>query len=238
MKIVREPYRCGRARGFRYMEIPREVEKALPGWLSTRRVDGGIEIKPQRVYRSGAWLVKLTGPSRAAKDVLRRSSAIRIADLHARLLPVRTPKPLVAIELRRGPFLDGSLLVTEFVEGPSLGIAFGRDERATNAWAPFLALLHRRGVFHGDLHPENTIWNGEDWVLIDVASLRHRLRRFRRDHLVLEQWGQLAFRLGASEALETSFRSYLAETDLGWEPRTSWVEVLRRADHIRVSRSV
>jgi tRNA A-37 threonylcarbamoyl transferase component Bud32 len=101
--------------------------------------------------------VKFSGASRAIKDLLRPASSIRSADLHARLGSVRTPAPLVALELRRGPFLEGSLLVAEFVPGPTLREAFQDDERARKALAPFLALLHRNGVFHGDLHPANMI---------------------------------------------------------------------------------
>ena len=234
--LVREPYRCGPARGYRYADVPPEVERALPGWLASHRVESGSEIKPRRVYRSDSWLVKFTGPSRAAKDVLRRTSAIRTADLHARLLPVRTPAPLLALERRRGLFPQQSLLVTEFVEGPSIRAAFGRDERATRALGPFLALLHRRGVFHGDLHPENAIWDGAEWVLIDLASLRHPLRRLPRRRLILEQWAQFAFRLGADTRLESCFEDYLEAAGLGWGRNDTWNDVRGRAERIRASR--
>lgn len=234
---MRIPYRLGPARGFRYGEIPAEIEDALPRWLATSHVEEGTAIKPGRVYRCGTWIVKFTGRSRAFKDMIRRASSIRSADLHARLDPVRTPAPLVALELRRGPFLEGSLLVAEFVEGPSMREAFLHDERARSALAPFLALLHRNGVFHGDLHPANTIWNGSEWVLIDLDALRHPLRRMFRRHLILEQWAQLAFRLGPSPSLESSFGNYLVLADLGWDPRRTWGEVLRRAERIRTARS-
>ena len=234
---MRIRYRLGPARGFRYGEIPAEIEEALPRWLATSRVEEGTAIKPGRVYRRGPWIVKFTGRSRALKDMLRRASSIRSADLHARLAPVRTPAPLVALEQRRGPLLEGSLLVSEFVDGPTLREAFLADERARDALAPFLALLHRSGVFHGDLHPANTIWNGSEWVLIDLDALRHPLRRMFRRHLILEQWAQLAFRLGASESLESSLRSYVVLAELGWDPRGTWEEVLRRAERIRTSRS-
>lgn len=234
---MRIPYRLGAARGFRYGEVPAEIEAALPRWLATSNVEGGTAIKPGRVYRHGAWVVKLGGASRALKDLLRPAGSIRSADLHARLRPVRTPAPLVALERRRGPFLEGSVLVSEFVDGPTLREAFPRDERAREALAPFLELLHRHGVFHGDLHPANMIWNGSEWVLIDLDSLRHPLRRLFRRRLILEQWAQLAFRLGAGPELESSFERYLALTGLRWDPRRSWSDVLRRAERIRTSRS-
>lgn len=234
---MRVPYRVGPARGFRYGELPTDVENALPRWLATSRVDGGTAIKPGSVYRSGEWLVKFTGRSRAPKDLVRPASSIRSADLHERLLPVRTPAPLVALEVRRGPFLESSLLVAEFVHGSSMHDAFLHDERARDALGPFLALLHRRGVFHGDLHPANTIWNGAEWVLIDLASLRHPLRRMFRRHLILEQWAQLAFRLGPTPDLEFSFGSYLALAHLGWDPRGAWAKIVRRAERIRAARS-
>ena len=234
---MRVPYRLGAARGFRYAEIPAEIEAALPRWLERPHVEGGVAIKPGRVYRAGSWLVKFTGPSRAAKDLVRRASSIRSADLHARLLPVRTPAPLVALEVRRGRFLESSLLVAQFVEGPSMHEAFRDDERARAALAPFLALLHARGVFHGDLHPANTIWNGSEWVLIDLDGLRHPLRRMFRKRLILEQWSQLAFRLGAGPHLESAFESYLVLARLGWEPRAAWAKIVRRAESIRASRT-
>jgi Lipopolysaccharide kinase (Kdo/WaaP) family len=236
-RLVRAPYRIGDARGFRYGEVPMEVERALPRWLASPEIEGGIAIKPGRVDRFGRWLVKRTGASRALKDALRPASSIRSADLHARLLPVRTPAPLVALETRRGPFLHGSLLVTEFVEGPSIAEAFASDERARAAFAPFLAELHRRGVFHGDLHPANAIWNGSEWVLIDLDAIRHPLRRLRRRRLILEQWGQLAFRLGPDSRLKESFTHYLEAADLPMDPAAAWTEVLRSAERIRASRA-
>jgi serine/threonine protein kinase len=234
---VRIPYRLGPARGFRYGEVPAEIEAALPRWLATSSVEDGTAIKPGRVYRRGPWVVKLGGASRDLKDLLRPASSIRSADLHARLLPVRTPAPLVALELRRGPFLEGSVLVSEFMEGPTLREAFPHDDRARDALAPFLALLHRNGVFHGDLHPANMIWNGSEWVLIDLDSLRHPLRRLFRGRLILEQWAQLAFRLGAGPELQSSFESYLVLSGIRWDPRRSWGEVIRRSERIRSSRS-
>jgi tRNA A-37 threonylcarbamoyl transferase component Bud32 len=230
---VRVPYRCGQARGFRYGEIPAVVESALPRWLASGHVEEGEAIKDRRVYRCGQWLVKFTGRSRALKDILRTASAIRIADLHARLLPVPTPAPLVALELRRGLFLERSLLVTEFVEGPTLREAFGRNEPATKALGPFLALLHRHGVFHGDLHPRNAIWTGSEWVLIDLGALRHWFRRIARRRLILDQWAQLAYKLGADERMGECFASYLAAAAVNWNPKASWSEVQRRADRIR-----
>ena len=234
---MRVPYRIGAARGFRYGEVPSDVEAALPRWLERSAVEDGVAIKPGRVYRKGRWLVKFSGPSRAAKDLVRRASSIRSADLHARLLPVRTPAPLLALEVRQGPFLEQGLLVAEFVEGPSMHEAFRDDERARAALAPFLALLHGRGVFHGDLHPANTIWNGSEWVLIDLDSLRHPLRRLFRRRLILEQWAQLAFRLGAGPHLEAAFASYVDLARLGWDPRAAWAKILRRAERIEASRS-
>ena len=231
--LVRERYACGPARGFRYGAIPADVERALPRWVDERRVADGATIKDGAVYRTGAWLVKFEGASPSVKDALRPASSIRIADLHARLQPVRTPAPLVALEMRRGAFLDGSLLVTEFIEGATLFEAFGRDERAVRALAPFLATLHRRGVFHGDLHPWNLIWSGTEWVLIDLASLRHPLRTLRRKHLILDQFAEFAYRLGDDERVRGCFEQYLAAARLDWDPRGAWDEIVRRAEILR-----
>lgn len=233
-RAVRVPYRCGQARGFRYREVPADVESALPRWLALGHVEEGKAIKAGHVYRWGRWLVKFTSRSRALKDIFRRGSAIRIADLHKRLLPIRTPAPLLALELRRGFFLEQSVLVTEFVEGPTLREVFGRDKRATQALGPFLASLHGQGVFHGDLHPRNAIWNGSEWVLIDIA-LRHWLRRFSRRRLILEQWAMLAYKLRPENVVEECFASYLAAAGMNWDPKASWSEVKRRAERKRRS---
>ena len=235
---MREPYACGRARGFRYGEVPAELERELPRWIAERRVEGGVAIKDGSVYRSGAWLVKFGGPSPSVKDALRPASSIRIADLHERLLPVRTPAPLLALEIRRGPFLEASLLVTEFIEGSTLFDAFRSDERAVRALAPFLAMIHARGVFHGDLHPWNLIWNGSAWVLIDVASLRHPLRTLRRRSLILDQFAQFAYRFEDGERVRQCFGEYVAAAELDWDLARAWDDIQRRAAklHARLAR--
>ena len=231
---MREPYVSGRARGFRYREIPADIEGSIPRWLAEGRVAGGTELKAGSVYRLGAWVVKLGGPSPSVKDALRPASSIRIADLHARLLPIRTPAPVVALEVRRGRMLDASLLVAEFIDGTTLYEAFGRgDEPAVKALAPYLARLHARGVFHGDLHPWNLLWDGREWVLLDVASLRHPLRRLLRRRLILDQFAQFVFRIGEDPRLERCCVEYLAAAGLAWDPRATWEEVRRRGAAIR-----
>jgi serine/threonine protein kinase len=135
----------------------------------------------------------------------------------------------VAPEERRGPFLERSLLVTEYIEGPSLAEAWGRDASACAAFPRFLAALHRRGIFHGDLHPGNLLWNGTEWVLIDLAALRHPLRTLRRRRLILDQWAELALRLEPDARLSTAFEAYLGAAGLAWERGRTWERVLERA---------
>jgi tRNA A-37 threonylcarbamoyl transferase component Bud32 len=233
---VRVPYRVGDARGVRYGAVPPEIESAIPRWLATRAVEGGVTIKATRVYRLGSWLVKFTGASRALKDVVRKSSAIRIADLHAKLAPIRTPAPLLALEVRKGPFLERSLLVTEWIEGRSLAQVWDADERATAAFPKFLAELHRRNVFHGDLHPENLIWNGSEWVLIDLGALRHPLRTLAKKRLILEQWAQLDLRLAPSERVRRAFEEYLRESESDLDSESSWGLVLELAAELLARR--
>lgn len=232
MTATRVAWSCAGARGFRYGELPDAIARRAPVWLAQRSVAEGAELKAGRVWRVEGFAVKLSGPSRALKDALRASSAIRSADLHARLAPVRTPRPVLALEQRRGPFLAESLLVSEFVEGPSLAQAWDADARAAEALPGFLAALHRQGVFHGDLHPMNLIWSRPEWVLIDVAALRHPLRRLRARRLVLEQWAQLLLRLAPAERVRASFEAYLDETASGWDRDRAWATVVARADSI------
>lgn len=226
---VRVPFRCGAARGFRYDELPADVAERLPRWITERRVDGGVEIKPGRAYRFGPWMVKLSPPSRSLRDLLRASPAIRASDAHSRLAPIRTPRPLVALEWRTRGWLDGSLSVCEFVDGPSLAEVWQRDMRATHAFPAFMARMHRQRVFHGDFHPLNVIWSGTDWVLIDLDSIRHGLHALRWRAIVETQWARLLRGLGFDERLRSSFEAYLAEGAIPWPAESTWQRIVARA---------
>lgn len=165
----------GSARGLRFAALEPSIEAALPRWIETRRVDGGEELRTGAVWRVGAHVAKFAGPERW----LRRSSAIRAALAAARCSAdaelarqARFPAPRLALEWGSLLRVEGSLLVSEFVDGRSLFEVWNREPRAVERFASFLAALERAGIDHGDFHPENVLWDGERWTLLDLEALR------------------------------------------------------------------
>jgi phosphotransferase family enzyme len=229
---ARIPYHVGAARGFRYREVPAELESEVETWLDARHVAGADVIKINAVYRRGPWLIKLFRASDSWKDRLRRSPAVRCAELHGRLAPIRTPAPLFALERRNGGRLGPSLLAEEFVEGAPLSEAWTSDERAALALPDFMLAMHRRRVFHGDFHPKNLLWTGSEWVLIDLVALRHPLRCLWPRRLILEQWASLQRRLGADDPtarVRSAFERYAQRSGGAWNLERDWQQILRRS---------
>lgn len=201
-----EPFAIGRARGVIFGELPQEVASALPRWIETRRVDGGEELRAGRVWRSAAWVVKFDGVERP----LRSSSALRAAraalELSAR--GVATPAPIAALEWRAGARVAGSVLVTDFVRGRALFDVWSSDARAVDAFPPFLHALHAAGVYHGDFHPENALWDGERWVLIDLESLKRRAPWRSWSSIAKTQWARVLRALDFDTRTESLFARY------------------------------
>ena len=222
------PYRLGELRGLRYGPLPESLEAALPRWLAERRVAEGEEIHPGRVWHWEELAIKLHPPRGELREWFRRSPAVRAAELHARL-SVRTPRPLVAVQERRGLALGWSLFASEFVEGTFLPRTWDSDPAGREAFPRFLAAMHAAGVFHGDLHVRNMLWNGREWVLLDLESLRHPLRALRRRRIIEDQWARLVCSLGPREGVQASFEAYLREVGAKWEPQEAWRRVEQRA---------
>lgn len=229
------------ARGFQYDDLPDDLLQEVPGWLRQGVVVDGTEIRPGRAYRRRDWLVKIYGCGHALKDRFRRSAAIRSADWHGRLLPLRTPQPLLAIELRRYGRITAALLVTEFIDGPSLTELWCRpgaaDGDAIPAFARFLAEMHRCRVNHGDVHPANFLWDGkeEEWVLIDLDAMRPRKTITRR--LIERQWVRMLLILEGEERLRLLFESYLQAAALDWPREAAWQRVHEQFITIRAERA-
>lgn len=224
--------------GFQYGELPGEVTRRLPGWLRLREVTEGIEIRPRRAYRFDDWLVKFYAGGHPLKDRLRRSAAIRSADWHARLLPLRTPQPLLAIEERRRGLVTGAVLVTEFVRGPSLAELWCQPEIETrqvfDAFTRFLADMHRERVHHGDVHPGNFLWDGKEWVLIDLDGMRGRQTITRR--IVERQWLRMLLVLRDEERLRPLFMSYLRAAERDWPADAAWQRLHDQTAAVRAAR--
>lgn len=199
-----EPFALGRARGVKFGALPPEIASALPRWIETQRVEGGVELRAGRVWRSGAWVVKFGG----AERLLRASSALRAARAAQDLRGVPTPKPLVALEWRAGARVVGSVLVTEFVHGRALFDVWSTDERAVDAFAVFLHTLHTAGVYHGDFHPENALWDGVRWVLIDLESLKRRAPWRSWSSIAETQWARVLRAVDFDPRTEQLFARY------------------------------
>jgi len=218
---LRVPLKVDGARGFRYAEIDRDLAQRAVRWLDTGSVAEGEEIRPGRVFRWRRLAIKLFGPahSRRFKDLLLRSPAVRSADLSAAILPVLSPRPLLALDRRAGGVRRSSVLVYEWVDGAFPEALFRRDAEAVAALPAFLALMHERRVFHGDFHVHNLLWNGRAWLLLDLVGLRHPLRNLVPRRLAVQHWSklcdQLAHWCGATaEELRPLFDAYLGASRL------------------------
>jgi hypothetical protein len=198
-----------------------ELLAALARWLDARAVPEGTPLKAPDVHRLGDLVVKLfTQPN--LFGWLRAPRAVRSAERHFWCLPLRSPRPWIAVGR---PLRRVSVLVREHVAGRDLAELWGQDERAEEALAGFLAAMERHGVVHGDLHPRNLLWTGEEWVLLDADGLRHGLHFERR--VRLGQWARLTVHLGDEARVERLFRRSAPGSD--GARRVQWSEVRKRA---------
>ena len=221
------PLRLDRARGVRYGELPPALLEALPRWLAARQVPEGEVQRGGRVWRVGDVAVKLFEPRPGPRHWLRRSPARRAAEV-ARRLPVRAPRPLAVLEQREGLSLGWSLLASEFVAGAYVYDAWP-DLAARAAFTRFLARMHRARAFHGDLHARNVLWDGREWVLIDLDGMRSRMRSLRPRRLALDQWARLVCNMPRQKGKEEAFREYWREAGLRGGADAAWAAVLARA---------
>lgn len=232
--VERIPYSVGELSGVRYGDVPSRIEQALPDCIGGRAPAGASELKPGVVWRFGPWCVKRFDPLGPARRLVARSPAERSAELHFEL-PVRSPRPLAHLERDGGR--RGSLLVAEFVEGAFLIRAWREDPAARAALPAMLATLNSAGWFHGDLHTRNLLWNGAEWVLIDLAAIRPRLHGLWRRRRVLDQWGRIACALGGQPGVREALESYLGAVEAGrggsaWSREDAWKRVAARADEL------
>ena len=230
----------GPATGTLYGELDGELLECLPRAIRDDSVLADLGAQPLRrgpersVWRWNELVIKLYGRG-DVRDLLRPSQARRAAETHARLLPIRSPRPRCALAIRSLGLLAGSALVYEFVEGPDLSAIWRRNEAADRCLPELMAAMHERRIFHGDFHARHLIWNQGAWVVIDLDSLRHPLRKLRLRTLAVNEWARLVIELGASDALRGAFEAYLVARRSSWDTHAAWAAVVRRTEDIETS---
>jgi hypothetical protein len=231
-----ERFAVGGARGWSWGELDPNVRARLEAWLE-RGPDQDCEtLKPGRVWRFRDVAVKRFPSEGLVRWGLRRSRARRTAELSLALEGVRTPRPIAALEARNG----ASLYVSEFVDGELLHRIWNAGGPGVEAFPRFLALLHARRVFHGDFHLQNAIWDGRDWVLIDLEGLRHPLRSLPHVKRMLDDWARVHFSLRGARGLRPAFERYLGalrEDRAIWgDADRAWTSIVERSRRLAVER--
>jgi hypothetical protein len=227
-------FRIGPLRATAFAELETGLEQRARDWLERGPGPQDELLKRGRVWRHGKYAVKLF-PARASVALgLRRSAARLNADLHERLFPVRTPEPYLVLESRAG----SSLLVFEFIEGRFLTTLWDEGGPAVAAFPHFMALMHQNRVFHGDFHLYNVIWNGSDWLLLDLEGLRHALRRTRPRRLSMNQWGRVHLGLHGPRGLKQAFSTYVKAAGLAWDVEREWPKIVALSAQMAVERGL
>lgn len=226
------PWRASGAAGRVYATLAPELAERVPRWLDTLAVPEGTVLKAPDVHRVGGLVVKFF--TRASLlGWLRPPRAVRSAERYFWCLPLRSPRPLVAAGRGRR-----SVLVREHVAGELLsaawrGESWRRDGRAGEALAAFLAGMQRHGVVHGDLHPQNLLWTGAEWVLLDVDGLRHGLHDPAR--VLAGQWARFVLYLGDEERVRALHRR--ASDLAGSAAAVPWERVRRQVETLAARRA-
>jgi len=219
--------RVGALRARAYAPLTPALVARLPGWYADAAREGEV-LRSGAVVRVGDLVVKRF-PAPSVFGWLRAPRATRSAARHFWCLPVPSPRPLVA--LWRG-FSSPSVLVREFIPGALLSALGPEAHAAEEALAPFLALLARHAVLHGDLHPQNLLWDGTHWWLLDVDGVRHGLHS--RSRVWLGMWARCALYLGEPRARALHARC-LREVAPRWQ--LAWDDVRREEAAMRARRA-
>lgn len=214
--------------GRSFEPLPEELRERLPAWLEARAVPEGQILKQACVFGWGDWVFKFGSQHKRFRDRFRQSPAMRSARLYERLRPIRSPRPLLVLSDRRSLDRFDDLLVMEWVRGRFAHELWGKDPGAQRALAGFMSQMTRRGIFHGDFHVNNFLWNGNEWVLLDLTGIRHFFRTLRRRPLVVEQWAKLYLTLERVPSVQETFQLF-AELTPGYQDADLWPAVLAHA---------
>jgi hypothetical protein len=213
----------------RYSAPQPELEALIPAWLRAGNLKDTLEVRPGRLWRWKDFAVKLFPARGALATQIRSSRAIRCANLHSEILPIRSPQPVLASSDAFG----SSLLVYDYVEGRQMKELWSSDARAREHLPGFLAEMHKCGVYHGDFHLDQAIWDGEHWFLIDLEGIRHRLRNFLPKRLVEGHWSRVSFGLvfhckAEEEEIRTLFEQYIQLSGFADDSDDLWKRICDR----------
>ncbi len=217
-----------------FQPADRALEQLALKWFQSGPGREDVVLKPDRVWRHGPHAIKRFDRELLVQLGLRCSRASRSARLHVELAPIVTPRPQVLVEARSG----ASLLVSEFVEGRFLDLLWNAGGPAVEAFPHFMALMHRAPRLHGDFHLRNVLWDGSNWVLMDLDGLRGAQHRLRRRSLILRHWARVHFSLRGAQGLRQSFATYLNAAELDWEPASTWKKILGQSESMAKARGI
>ena len=206
--LVPQPVVVAGVHGLALGEVPADVAACVRDWMVGEDAPGSRALRPGRVWSLGPWIAKRGARSSSLLDLVRRGPALRTFRRALGVRGVRVPRPLCALERRRGLRFESDLLVYERIDGPSLLEVFKHDARAVEAFPGFVAALARNRVLHGDLHPENCLWTGAEWALIDLDSLRGGLHHLRAQGLFERQWARLLRNLEEHPRVRELYEEY------------------------------
>ncbi|TDJ79626.1 MAG: hypothetical protein E2O39_00655 [Planctomycetota bacterium] len=195
---------------------------------------GATALKAGRVWRLGDKVIKRYASTRW-RDRARASTAVRVARLYRRILPIQSPRPRAVLELPRALGAPNSMLVMDRVEGEVIKFHWSAEPAAQAAFGPFMAELHRRKLFHGDFHMGNLMWDGAGYVLLDIESLRPAWSVLQPQRLYRRQWVRVVSDLGHDAPVEAAYHAWLSATKLAW-PAGAWGEIAREGERAGAER--
>lgn len=226
------PGRADRARARLWRPWGEGTAGELARWCQQGAPEGH-ELRAGRVWRVRDLVVKRAGgerPGRSSSARRAARAAQRLAALGLAELGIAAPRALV----EWGPRwrIAGSLLVSDWVEGRALFEVWGRDEAALAAFPALISSLHAHGVYHADFHPENVLWDGRRWNLIDLEAVRTRppWRPWRR--IAVEQWARVLRALDYDARVEALYGVYCTLANASGAARldaASWSSVVGAA---------
>lgn len=216
--------RVGGLRVEQYAPVDDALLDALPGWCERGTVDDGEPLGRGNAFRLGGLVIKHSPPP----GTLRTPRALRAARIARRIGPERTPPVLLAAV---GPG-GRSLLIASWIAGRTLGEAWN-DADARADLPALLAHLHRRRVFHGDLHSRNALWTGERLVAIDLDGVRHPLHGVLRRRQVRRQWAVLHAFLRCPAEMPALFARYAELLPLRVDVEREWARIERWGRAVR-----